>query len=151
MPASAALLGYFPARRLGIGEDLPGGVAREWARWCRSPHYMIDDAGAPLRPYFDRFSGPLLALSVADDRLAPREAVLALNALYTRASMRHEQLDPRALGVTSLGHFGFFRERARAALWEPAAAWLRTRSRGRARASSCSRRGRRGTRRSTRR
>lgn len=125
MPASAALLGYFPAQRLALGEDLPGGVAREWARWCRSPQYMVDDAGAPLRPYFDRFSGPLLALSFTDDRLAPPPAVSALVELYSSAALRRQHLDPRSLGLSSLGHFGFFRERARTALWEPTVAWLR--------------------------
>ena len=32
LPALARLLGYFPASRLGFGEDLPRGVALEWAR-----------------------------------------------------------------------------------------------------------------------
>jgi predicted alpha/beta hydrolase len=125
MPGAAAALGYFPARRLGLGEDLPGDIAREWARWCRSRHYMIDASGAPLRPHFDAFAGPLLALSFADDRLAPAEAVSELASYYSRAAVFREHIDPREVGVESIGHFGFFRERARSALWERAAAWLR--------------------------
>jgi predicted alpha/beta hydrolase len=124
MPLSAAVLGYFPAKRLGIGEDLPGDVAREWARWCRNPQYMIDETGAPLRPHFDRFSGPLLALSFADDRLAPAEAVSTLTSYYSRAAVRREHIEPHALGLRSIGHFGFFRDVAKPMLWERAAAWL---------------------------
>ena len=125
MPVTAAVLGYFPAKRLGIGEDLPGDVATEWARWCRSPHYMVDDAGNPLRPHFDQFTGPLLALSFADDRLAPAEAVTALTSYYSRAASRREHIDPHAIGLGSIGHFGFFRESARPVLWDRAMAWLR--------------------------
>lgn len=125
MPMAAAVFGYFPAKRLGMGEDLPGDVAREWARWCRSPSYMIDETGAPLRPYFNRFAGPLLALSFADDRLAPAEAVTDLASYYSRATVRREHIDPRAVGLRSLGHFGFFREPARPPLWTRAAEWLR--------------------------
>ena len=125
MPLSAKVLGYFPAKRLGFGEDLPGDIARDWARWCRSPHYMIDESGAPLRPHFDAFEGPLLALSFADDRLAPPEAVSALAAYYSRASICREHIHPHALGLLSLGHFGFFRDPARPVLWQRAAAWLR--------------------------
>ncbi|HHP7236846.1 alpha/beta hydrolase family protein, partial [Longibacter sp.] len=33
MPALAHLCGYFPGRALGLGEDLPLGVALQWARW----------------------------------------------------------------------------------------------------------------------
>jgi len=37
LPAVAKLLGYFPGSRVGFGEDLPPGVALEWASWCRHP------------------------------------------------------------------------------------------------------------------
>jgi predicted alpha/beta hydrolase len=86
---------------------------------------MIDASGAPLRPHFDELTGPLLALSFADDRLAPIEAVSKLASYYTRAAVSREHIDPLTVGLSSIGHFGFFRERARQALWERAAAWLR--------------------------
>ena len=86
---------------------------------------MIDASAAPLRPHFDGFVGPLLAVSFADDRLAPAEAVSDLASYYSRAAVFREHIDPHTVGVGSIGHFGFFRERARPALWERAAAWLR--------------------------
>lgn len=124
VPAVSGALGYFPARRLGLGEDLPAGVALEWARWCRNPNYMVDDAGHPLRPYFDRFTSRLVALSVADDLFAPRQAVDALVRWYTHADVRREHIEPRAFGLRSLGHFGFFRESG-AVLWPRALHLLR--------------------------
>lgn len=125
MPGAARILGYFPSKRFGFGEDLPEGVAREWARWCRNPSYMIDGDGNPLRPYFDRFDGPMLAISIADDGFAPQAAVVALASCYTRARKFEHHLLPGAVGLPSLGHFGLFRERARVALWPHVVEWLR--------------------------
>ena len=47
MPAVTALLGYFPGRALRLGDDLPRGVAMQWARRRapfvrRGPHLPQD-------------------------------------------------------------------------------------------------------------
>ncbi|WP_224248348.1 alpha/beta hydrolase family protein [Hyalangium gracile] len=124
MPAATRLLGYFPAKRLGMGEDLPGGVAREWARWCRNPNYISDERGGPLRPYFHDFTGPLRAYSFSDDRFAPRAAVEALLGFYTRARKEHLHLAPADLDVDAIDHFRWLKESFRASLWEDMASWL---------------------------
>lgn len=123
IPAATALCGYLPGRRLGLGEDLPAGVARQWARWGRHPDYLLrGDAGGLAARYAD-IDCPLLALSFADDGYAPRPAVAALLALYRGAAVEHRHFD-EAAGV---GHFGFFRESARHTLWPEAARWLEAR------------------------
>ncbi len=33
VPLLTRMLGYFPASRIGIGQDLPTGIARQWAAW----------------------------------------------------------------------------------------------------------------------
>ncbi|HYH98146.1 alpha/beta fold hydrolase [Hyalangium sp.] len=124
IPIAVRLLGYFPSKRLGLGEDLPGGVAREWARWCRNPAYISDKRGVPLRPYFEDFSGPLLAYSFSDDRSATRAAVDALTAFYRRAQKERRHLSPADLKVDVIDHFGWLREGFRSPLWEDMAAWL---------------------------
>jgi predicted alpha/beta hydrolase len=124
LPVAVRLLGYFPAKRLGLGEDLPGGVAREWARWCRNPNYISDERGVPLRPYFNDFSGPLLAYSFSDDRFAPRAAVEALLGFYPRARKAHRHLSPADLNVDAIDHFGWLKESFRSPLWEEMASWL---------------------------
>src|SRR5207237_306016 len=70
LPALAKLLGYFPGSRLGFGEDLPPGVALEWASWCRHPRYLVG-ALARVRAY-----------AITDDAFAPLRAVEALADLY---------------------------------------------------------------------
>lgn len=47
--------------------NLPPGIAKQWARWCRSPHYVSDDAGGPLRPYNEQLRAPLRLYSFTDD------------------------------------------------------------------------------------
>lgn len=116
MPLLARLLGYFPSRAIGFGEDLPGRVAREWARWCRHPDYIVDAAGRPIRAGFDAFRGRIVAYAIADDWMAPEAAVRALMATYRNADVEVHMLSPQALGLRGIGHFGFFRERS-AALW----------------------------------
>ncbi|MFZ5623623.1 MAG: alpha/beta fold hydrolase, partial [Gemmatimonadota bacterium] len=76
VPLAVAALGYFPSRRLGLGEDLPAGVAREWARWCRDPAYLGTWDGHA------RLAVPLLSYCFTDDPLAPVRASDALLSRY---------------------------------------------------------------------
>src|SRR5262249_21618984 len=129
MPTLSCLLGYFPARWFGAGEDLPGGVAREWAAWCRSPGYLAPHLGRSIPNHFGAFSGSILAYSIEDDRLAPLKGVEDLLRLYNRAArVRRRHLDPRLLGLPPVGHFGFFRLPC-AGLWPEVARWIQTSAR----------------------
>ena len=119
MPALTALCGYFPARRFGLGEDLPAGVAHEWARWCRTPTYLGDYAG------HRRFARPVLALSFTDDPFAPPRAVQALHREYSAAQLTVRAVAPREVGADRLGHFGFFAPGRAPGLWAEVVAWLR--------------------------
>jgi predicted alpha/beta hydrolase len=46
IPAAVAAVGYLPMRALRQGEDVPAGVAREWARWGRHREYIWSYAEA---------------------------------------------------------------------------------------------------------
>ncbi len=122
LPGASGLLGYFPARRLGQGEDLPAGVATEWARWCRHPGYLVGALGEEQR--YAGFRAPLRVAWVADDGYAPRAAAEALRAFYPSARSELHEIHPGSHGGQRIGHFGFFRERFRATLWKDAADWL---------------------------
>ena len=122
LPAVTRLLGYFPASRLGFGEDLPAGVATQWASWCRQPGYLV--AALHAETAYARFRAPLRAYAITDDAFAPATAVQALLDLYPGAKGEIQAVAPRDVGERSIGHFGFFRERFRATLWRDAADWL---------------------------
>lgn len=116
------LFGFFPGSRLGFGEDLPPGVAHEWASWCRHPKYLVGALG--VEETYARVRAPFRAYAISDDAFAPLPAVEALARLYPNARWETRRLAPRELGVDTIGHFGFFRERFRDSLWREAADWL---------------------------
>ena len=125
MPGMAYALGYFPSSKVGLGEDLPRGIALDWARWCRSPGALVEAIGGDAAQRFARYSGPILALSFDDDKsLAPRRAVEELLRFYTGAEVEHRHVTAASLGVTRVGHFGYFRESVRERGWPIAAEWL---------------------------
>lgn len=119
MPVVTRLLHHFPSPRFGLGEPLPKGVALEWARWCRSPDYHGHWQG------LDLVTAPLLAYSASDDRIAPRAAVEALLREYRGANrVIHRHITPEGVGVSAIGHFGFFRDGAVPGLWQECASFL---------------------------
>ncbi|HKG91465.1 MAG TPA: hypothetical protein VKA84_06235, partial [Gemmatimonadaceae bacterium] len=117
MPVLARAVGYFPAHRLGLGEDLPRGVALEWARWCRRPEYLGDWSGHAA------FAAPLLTVGFDDDPIAPPRAVEALHVRYGSPDKRRRQVRAEELGVRRIGHFGFFRPTAEP-LWREVVEWV---------------------------
>jgi predicted alpha/beta hydrolase len=123
IPGLCTACGYFPGRVLGSAQDLPSGVAREWARWGRFPGHVADDEGGALAAGFAGLTLPIRAYSFADDNFAPAAAVDGLLRLYAAAAREHVHLDPRDLG-RPIGHWGFFREKSREPLWLDAAGWL---------------------------
>lgn len=125
-PVLTRVFGYLPGW-VGIKEDLPAGVAREWARWCRQPGFLFHGAEERRRG-FARFDRPLLAYSFADDAFAPRPAVESLLSFYSNAQRSHRHIALREAGAESIGHFGFFRQRFQDSLWREAAEWLEARS-----------------------
>jgi predicted alpha/beta hydrolase len=123
MPAITRLVGYFPGRRLGIGDDIPAEVALQWAGRC-SPE-LRRAATAPgearARRLLDRCAAlerPALVVSISDDAFATAAGVRRLMACYPRCfPLQHIQFTPADGGARRIGHFGFFGRRTGAALW----------------------------------
>jgi predicted alpha/beta hydrolase len=123
VPAVASVCGRLPAALLGGGEDLPPGVAREWARWGRHPEYVVGRVpGAAAR--FASLAAPVRMVSFTDDHTAPRRAVDALASFYTGAKMERWEVRPADVGARQIGHFGFFREPVGRPLWDDAVRFL---------------------------
>lgn len=120
LPVLAHLFGYMPWSKISAAEDLPKGVALEWARWCRQPGYLLDDASLPLAR-FAQFHAPVLAYSFDDDDWGTARSVDAMMLVYPNLMRRH--VIPADVGLKSIGHFGVFRPSAKA-IWEESLAWL---------------------------
>ncbi len=122
-PLAYTIFGYVPGK-MGMGEDLPKGVFREWAGWCMNPRYLYDDKTLEARKYFPNYKGALRAVGMSDDDWAPPVTVAGLLAGYTGTKPEHITVTPEAAGVKKIGHFGYFREQSREPLWREAAEWL---------------------------
>lgn len=113
LPGLSRTVGYVPGWA-GLGEDMPGGVATEWATWLRSPRYLLDHV-PEAEERFARVSCPVHATALSDDTYAPVSMVRALAATMPTAELA--VLQPEALGLSAIGHFGWFRPEC-ASQWE---------------------------------
>jgi len=126
MPLLANVWGYLPSKPLGLGEDLPRGVACEWAKWCRHPQYLFGYQHSFDISNYATLATPILAYSFADDSYAPKQAVDALLQNYPQARIVRKHVAPAAVNAKSIGHFGFFRKTVRDTLWRETVEWLQS-------------------------
>jgi len=117
VPLTTSLLGYAPASWLGQGEDLPRGVAREWARWCRREDYFAADLTPHELAGYAALHFPLLSIGFTDDPIANAHTIPALLAHYRSVHLRQELLAPSDVEAKAVGHFGFFRATSKERLW----------------------------------
>ena len=123
MPAVTRLVGYFPAHRLGLGEDIPAKIALQWAG-RRSPELRPDATGPGydrIQRLLDRCAAlqrPALLVSISDDAFATAMGTKRLMSYYPRLfPLQRLLFTPADAGVRRVGHFGFFARRAGTALW----------------------------------
>ncbi|MEX0638808.1 MAG: alpha/beta fold hydrolase [Burkholderiales bacterium] len=122
MPVLTRLIGYFPGRRLGLGDDIPAGVALQWAS-RRSSDLRPVDAGPSAertRRLLDRCAAldrPALVIRMSDDAFATAAGLRRFLAYYPRLSLEHVLFTPADAGARKIGHFGFFSRSAGPALW----------------------------------
>ena len=124
LPAATILFSYFPAWLFGMGENLPAGVALEWASWGRKSGYLLGQKELTAKRNFTKFSAPILSYSIAGDILAPVLAVDVLLQFYPNAKTTRKHLTSAALKSGRIGHFGFFKAKFEQTLWAESADWL---------------------------
>jgi predicted alpha/beta hydrolase len=123
-PALCAAFGFFPAKRLGLGEDIPAGVFMEWRRWCLSQRYFFDDPSLDLLANAGTISAPVLAVGLADDPWATPPAIDLLVSGLRNATVERRTIAPAEGGVEKIGHFGLFRAEHQRTLWPGLTDWL---------------------------
>jgi len=126
IPVTSALLGYVPAKRFGWGENLPKGVALQWAKWCSSPGYVENEFGQGVQQHwFESFGSPITFVHASDDEIATLPNVEDIMRLFTKASKKRFEVKPDAFSLNKVGHIDIFRERCNA-IWPDIVAELTT-------------------------
>lgn len=118
--------GYLAWSMLGMGEDLPRNVFLQWRRWCQWPRYFFDDPEQThLAKEFAQVTIPIRAINATDDKWAPPASRDAFMAAYSQARLESITIKPSHIGMSSIGHMGYFRPQAQA-LWQDTLDWLVT-------------------------
>ncbi len=121
MPIIAGTLGHIPGW-MGIGEDLPGGAAKEWAQWGRHPEYLFAHKPGAIEA-FASYPGRVKSISISDDAYAPPRSVQAFAERFPQDRHTFQTVHPADFGLAEIGHFGWFRKSGNL-LWPSAAEWL---------------------------
>ncbi len=114
---ATGVVGYFPAKALRFGPDLPANVYRQWRRWCTRREFFLGDVGRDLPvPDWRAFTREMKLVAVADDDMVPPTAVWRHMRNFPEASKRQLTLRPADHGLKKLGHLGVFRKES-ACIW----------------------------------
>ena len=116
-PIATPLFGYFPGKALRMVGDLPRNVLRQWKRWCMDPDYAVGD-GEAVRQLFASVATPITAFSFTDDEMMSEANTASIHSFFTSAPRTMRRLSPDEVGVSRIGHFGFFRESMKQPMWE---------------------------------
>lgn len=131
MPVLTQALGYFPGRRLRLGEDIPRDVALQWAarRTADPKAKLVSTSGESRSEIFFRrcalTKGPALMLGFTDDAFATAAGVRRFVREFPLIDASHAEFAPKQLGLKRIGHFGFFSRVAEATLWPIARDYIR--------------------------
>jgi predicted alpha/beta hydrolase len=108
-PIITGVKGYLGWSALGMGEDLPLGVYRQWKHWCRFPHYFFDDPKYPnMQDSFDKIIMPIRAVNSVDDKWAMPVSGKTFMSHYRNAQLQMVDLNPVHHGLKGIGHMGYF-------------------------------------------
>ena len=113
LPVVTSLVGYFPARALRMGEDLPRGVALQWAlRPWRDP-FDIEQFSTG----YARALPPVHLVAANDDPFATPAALARVASRLTAAPPRTHLIAAGTEGPKRIGHFGLFRSACGEQVW----------------------------------
>jgi predicted alpha/beta hydrolase len=117
VPVGTRLRGYAPTAALGLGENLPAAVARQWGQWCAAGGYATNAVrhhGAA--DFHAQVRTPLHVLHASDDDIATPATVADLLRTLPHAPHQVQHLRPADHGLRHIGHLDWFRS-SHQALW----------------------------------
>ena len=128
IPITNLTFGYTPADKIGMGEPLPRGVARQWREWCNGAGYIKTDFGKSIHTHFyDEIDIPALWLGFSDDEIANSKNIDDMIRVFSKMPVEKRFFEPEEFGLNSIGHMRYFSSRTNAKapqLWQMAVDWL---------------------------
>ncbi len=117
VPLGTLFKGYAPTAWLGLGENLPAQVARQWGQWCAAGGYATNAVRAGLATDFHaQVRTPIVVLHAADDDIANPATVRDLLRTLPGSPRATLQVRPADHGLRGIGHLDWFRQ-SHQALW----------------------------------
>ena len=117
VPIGTLFKGYAPTSWLGLGEDLPAQVARDWGQWCAAGGYATNAVRAGLATDFHaQVRAPIVVLHAADDDIATPATVRDLLRTLPASPRATLRVSPADHGLRGIGHLDWFRQ-SHQALW----------------------------------
>ena len=128
IPLTNLTFGYTPADKIGMGEPLPRGVARQWREWCNGAGYIKTAFGKSIHTHFyDEIDMPALWLGFSDDEIANSKNIDDMIRVFSKMPVEKRFFEPEEFGLNSIGHMRYFSNRTNAKapqLWQMAVDWL---------------------------
>jgi predicted alpha/beta hydrolase len=128
IPLTNLTFGYTPADKIGMGEPLPRGVARQWREWCNGAGYIKTAFGKSIHTHFyDELDMPALWLGFSDDEIANSKNMDDMIRVFSKMPVEKRFFEPKEFGLNSIGHMRYFSSRTNAKapqLWQMAVDWL---------------------------
>ncbi|WP_296244936.1 alpha/beta fold hydrolase, partial [Psychrobacter sp. UBA6766] len=109
IPLTNLALGYTPADKIGMGEPLPRGVARQWREWCNGAGYIKTAFGKSVQTHFyDDITTPSLWLGFSDDEIANSTNMDDMIRVFSKMPVEKRFFEPKEFGLNSIGHMRYF-------------------------------------------
>ena len=128
IPLTNLTFGYTPADKIGMGEPLPRGVARQWREWCNGAGYIKTAFGKSIHTHFyDEIDMPALWLGFSDDEIANSKNIDDMIRVFSKMPVEKRFFEPEEFGLNSIGHMRYFSSKTNAKapqLWQMAVDWL---------------------------
>ena len=109
-PISNLIKGYGATQFIGMGENLPKGVAKQWAQFCTAGGYVSSAIGKTIHThYHDDIRTPITSIHATDDEIATLYNVKDFLRTFPNTKTDIITLEPKSYGHKAIGHMLMFR------------------------------------------
>lgn len=110
-PLSRIIKGYGTTKFIGMGENLPKDVAKQWAEFCGKPGYIMNAVGKTIfEDFHTDIRTPITSLWATDDEIATNTNVKDFLALYPHTKTEMIEIIPAQYQHKQIGHMLMFKK-----------------------------------------